>query len=274
MLNIQTIRKHSSNMNVLYAEDDKDTREATTQILECFFDNVVVACNGLEGIELFKTLDIDLVVADISMPVLDGLEMIKEIKKRQRNVYIFIISAFTSHEHFIQSIGLGIDAYFLKPMNFEQLTNEIKQIAKKQVVKDKNENILLHLNQCQEMVNLSSVVSKTDLDGKITYVNDKFSEISGYSREELINQNHNIVRHPATPDSCFEEMWDTIKSKKKVWQGTIRNQTKNGDSYYVQTTIKPILDRDGNIVEYISLRNDITDIMNKNKQLQDIIQYK
>ena len=106
----------------------------------------------------------------------------------------------------------------------------------------------------------TSIVSKTDLRGIITYVNKQFCEISEYSREELIGHSHNIIRHPDTPKETFREMWRVIKSKK-IWKGIIKNRAKSGKDYIVNATIIPILDIDNNIIEYIAVRHDITELM-------------
>ncbi|SFV75918.1 diguanylate cyclase/phosphodiesterase (GGDEF & EAL domains) with PAS/PAC sensor(s) [hydrothermal vent metagenome] len=106
-------------------------------------------------------------------------------------------------------------------------------------------------------LNESSIVSKTDLAGKITYVNDKFCEISGYSREELLGKPHNIIRHPSMDSSVFKELWDTIQAGK-IFKGIIRNRKKDGSMYIVDTTIIPLHDEDGNIVEYLAVRYDLT----------------
>jgi len=95
-------------------------------------------------------------------------------------------------------------------------------------------------------------VSKTDTQGVITYVNDSFVEISGYSREELIGQNHNVVRHPDMPKWAFADLWATVKSGHP-WRGFVKNRCKNGDHYWVRANVSPILNN-GTVVGYISLR--------------------
>ncbi len=86
-------------------------------------------------------------------------------------------------------------------------------------------------------------------------------KISGYTKDDLIGKSHNIVRHKDTPDKIFKELWETINNKK-TWSGIIKNRKKNGDFYIVDTIIKPILDINGEIEEFVALRNDITDLEN------------
>jgi len=84
------------------------------------------------------------------------------------------------------------------------------------------------------------IVSSTDLKGIITYANRKFCEIAGYSKDELIGKNHNIVRHPDMPKAAFQEVWDTIKVKKD-WTGIVKNMRKDGRYYWVYSHISPVV---------------------------------
>ena len=113
------------------------------------------------------------------------------------------------------------------------------------------------LKKSLDVINQNLIASKTDLKGIITEVSDKFCEISKYSREELIGKSHNIVRHPDMPVELYKDIWNTIKSKK-TWHGEIKNLDKNGDAYWVDTTIIPDFDSDDNHVGYTSIRHDIT----------------
>ena len=120
----------------------------------------------------------------------------------------------------------------------------------------RNESLL---EQYKEVVDRSAVVSKTDPKGKITYANNTFEQLSGYTSEELIGKPHRIVRSPSMPSSVFEDMWKTIQ-QGQIWKGKVINQKKNGENYTVQATIVPIKDENGSIIEYIAIRYDITEL--------------
>ena len=92
------------------------------------------------------------------------------------------------------------------------------------------------------------LISRTDTKGIITYANDAFVEISGFSREELIGKSHNIVRHPDMPPQAFKWLWDTVKDRRP-WRGTVKNRCKNGDHYWVRATVAPVFEN-GEVVGY------------------------
>ncbi len=119
----------------------------------------------------------------------------------------------------------------------------------------------------------ASIVSKTDTKGTITHVNASFCDISQYSRAELLGKNHNIIRHPDMPQEIFKELWETILSKK-VWKGTVKNRKKDGSFYIVDATIKPILNTKGEIVEFISIRHDITEQIIAKEEAQNALEAK
>lgn len=96
------------------------------------------------------------------------------------------------------------------------------------------------------------LISRTDIKGVVTYANDAFVAISGYSRKELIGKSHNIVRHPDMPSQAFEWLWDTLKDGRP-WSGTVKNRCKNGDHYWVRAIVAPIYEN-GNVVGYSSVR--------------------
>ena len=123
------------------------------------------------------------------------------------------------------------------------------------------------LNGYKMAIDETSIVSKTNSKGIITYVNKQFCELAGYSERELLGRTHNIIRHPDMPKEVFIDMWKTIKSKK-IWKGIVKNRTKNGGYYIVDATIIPVVDENNEIVEFIGIRHDITELERTKEEIK------
>lgn len=115
--------------------------------------------------------------------------------------------------------------------------------------------------------NAGSIVSKSDLDGTITFVNQALCDVTGYTEEEMLGKPHNIFRHPNTSKQTFKLLWKTIQSGE-IWHGLLKNKRKDGTTFYANTTIVPIKNRKNKVVEYVALRDDVTDLVNSKEELK------
>ncbi|AEA33541.1 EAL domain-containing response regulator [Hippea maritima] len=262
--------KNEEDIKVLYVEDGDNSRLETIQLLSHFFNNIDEAKNGLEGFEKFKKYHHDIVITDINMPKMDGITMIKKIKEIDKKVPILIITAFSNTEYLMESIKIGVYDYIIKPIDIDQLMESVYRVLEKTILRKERDRALELLNQYKQIIDESFTVTKTDPKGIITYANEKFCQSSGYSKDELIGKPHSIVRHPDMPKAAFENLWKVIQSKK-IWKGLVKNKTKDGKASYFKAHIAPILDEKKNIIEYIAVRENVTDLINPRKVLQDKI---
>ena len=142
-------------------------------------------------------------------------------------------------------------SFYLLKVN-EELDEYKKELESK--VKAKTYEITQLLSSFEKNV----IASKTDKDGVITYASEAYCAISGYTEDELLGQNHNIVRHPDMTKSTFKDLWNTIKSGKQ-WQGEVKNLKKDGGFYWVDAIVTPEYDVHNNFIGYSSIRQNITD---------------
>ncbi len=134
-------------MKLLYVEDNDDTREFSVMFLEEYFEHIVTAKSGLDGLQKFKECDIDIVITDINMPEMTGLEMAKEIKNIDENVVILALSAYSNKEYLVDSIKVGIDDYVFKPLDANEFDKTLKSVIQKYNSRKNKEESLIKMEQ-------------------------------------------------------------------------------------------------------------------------------
>ena len=131
MTNIDKTIENSQNLTLLYVEDNKDAREMTSMILEDFFNKIIVAVDGEDGYNKFLNNKIDLVISDINMPKMNGLELCKKIRETDMKIPIIVLSAHSEDNFISESLKYGVSNYLLKPIDIDQLSTIIFQITQK-----------------------------------------------------------------------------------------------------------------------------------------------
>jgi len=161
---------------------------------------------------------------------------------------------------------LLLGAYKILALFNKELQNEVAE-------KTKELNSRLNdLSLYKKTLDDSSIVSITDRRGIIKYVNENFTKASGYEFDEAIGKSHSIVRHPDTPNEIFRDLWSTILAKK-TWKGIIKNRKKDGGYYVLDMTIEPIVDENGELIEFIAARHEITEIYDKQQEIERLALY-
>jgi len=247
-------------LRMLYVEDEDDIRDGIVEMLKRRIPDLHVAANGFEGLELFRQVLPDIVITDIRMPKMTGLEMAREIKYIKPNIQIIVTSAYSDINYFIESIDIGINQYVLKPITRERLFIAIEKAAhvvglQKQVNRQMDTIIKLHsaIDQSQ------SVIEIANREGTLEYVNKRYEEVKGFSLEEAKKLDLKIFQLSGDLQAIEAEIKQSVMMGK-AWKGEYQTMRKNGDKYWEYASITPIKDSNGLPVSFVKVAEDITEL--------------
>ena len=259
-MEIKELISYTKQLNVLFVEDDISARKEISLVLERFFKQIFLAEDGEEGLAKFKHNDIDLIITDINMPRLNGLEMIARIKQIDPNINSIILSAYNETEYFMDAILYGVNGFLLKPFILDQFIKTLQIVYKDIELKKEIKEVKNILSQYQDIVDKSLMVCKIDLNKKIIYRNEKFKKIFDEISFEKIFYNENL-------DNIYK-----IIDNKETFSGILRLK-QNEKIVYTKVIIKPILNNEQEIIEYIAMFLDVDDVLSSKQLLLDYIEY-
>ncbi len=264
-MEVTKIIEYLKNLRVLYVEDNKDALEELGKFLKKIFDCVDFASNGKEGLDKFISNGYDIIISDINMPEMNGIEMLKNIKSQKEDAYTILITAFNETDYYLDAIKIGVDGFILKPVDFEQIFNVLGKIANSHHHKQQAQKYFSLLNQYQQIVDENAIVLKTDIEGNITYINNIFEKLLKYKKEEVLSRHYKFLLKEFS-EKFREEVLKILKEKRSVWRGVLKFKDKNNKTLFLQGAIKAIFEND-EIVEYIFIGYDISEVMKPRKFL-------
>ncbi|WP_320034621.1 HD domain-containing phosphohydrolase [Halarcobacter sp.] len=241
-------------LNVLYVEDELEAANKLSKFLDRVFNNVYYSSNGKDALDIFSKRRIDLVISDLNMPLIDGLEMSEKIKEINPNIPIILTTARTETPCLIKAIELNIDSYLLKPIELDILIDKIYAIADK-IEASQSRRLL---EQYKDAIDESSIVLKFDVEGKISFVNNQYEKITGYKFSEVKDRFFNFNTLDDTSSATFSELWEKLENDE-IWEGKIFGRTSEDKKYILNSTTIPIVDNNKKILEYLCISNDITE---------------
>lgn len=239
--------------DILVVDDTVNNLELLEIVLDDAGYDVRTATSGEMALKSVASQKPDLILLDIMMPGIDGYETCRLIKedKEFAEIPIIFLSAKSEVEDKIKGFEAGAVDYLSKPFDTAEVIARIKTHISMY-------KLNMELNRSMEIMDRYVISSVTDLEGIITDASQAMSEISGYSKEELVGRSHNILRDEEMSDDIFKDLWETVLSGK-TWKGEIKNRKKNGDIYWVDAIITPNKDLNKKITGFSSIINDITD---------------
>jgi diguanylate cyclase (GGDEF)-like protein/PAS domain S-box-containing protein len=260
----------SENLVLLTVDDEEAVRSSIAAFFEDSGFTVIQACDGKEGIEKFTTLHPDVVITDLRMPNVDGMEVVSAVKQLDDTLPIIVLSGTGVLSDAIEALRCGAWDYLSKPVvNLVELELMVERcIERSRLVRENrgyHDNLEKLVKQrTVELRKLSTAVEQsansvviTDVNGIIEYVNPKYSAVSGYSREEVIGRKPNLLKSGMQQNSYYTEMWKTILSGSE-WQGEFCNISKSGKPFWELCSIAPIKDESGTITNFVAIKEDIS----------------
>lgn len=246
-------------MSVLFVEDDQTTREAVSRLLMHVVATVYIAANGREGLETYRAHTPDVVVTDIRMPIMDGIEMAREIRRLRPDCQIVVLTAFSDIECLMDCVSIGVSHYIMKPVDFAKLDEAIGKccdyVNLKRRLRKQDETLNL-LSQAMEQAPASVLI--TDLQGRIEYVNSTFTKVTGYSAEEVIGRNPRILKSDLNPPELYQGLWNSISGGEE-WECELANCRKDGEVYWELAKFCPLRNSAGAVTKYLKVSQDITE---------------
>jgi len=195
---------------------------------------------------------------EISMQFAKGEPWKGEVKRRSKY----------GNEYWVYTV---MTPFFNEEGSLQQIVTIGVQISRGDTAEKMPLGVVRDLRDINAAFNAASIVAITDSKGVISYVNNKFCEISKYSREELLGKTHRLINSGNHPSTFFKEMWSTI-TQGKVWNGEVNNRAKDGSEYWMNTTVVPFLDENGKPYRYVSIRYEITDRIKAERKLAEAMQ--
>lgn len=260
----------AANLVLLTIDDEESIRSGVAAYFEDCGFSVIQACDGRDGIEKVLALSPDVVITDLRMPNLDGLELVDAVKKLDDNLPIIVLSGTGVLSDAIAALRRGAWDYLSKPVvDMAELELMVARCLERARLvrenRDYHQNLELQIKlRTAELRKLNTAVEQsansviiTDVHGIIEYVNPKFTSVSGYSSEEAIGKSPRILKSGRQSDGYYVDLWQAITSGRE-WQGEFCNITRDGRKFWELASIAPIKDEEGNVINYIAIKEDIT----------------
>lgn len=251
MSNIEYLKTQT----VLFVEDEVLAREVLAKILTKLFKKVITAENGLEGLEIFNKFKdteepIDLIISDINMPIMNGLDMLENIRKIDSKVPAIFVTARNETSNILKAIDLNVTNYVIKPIEADILLKKIFDACEIEYIQKQLDEKQKELGIYLEAVDTVALIFRMTDDGKITFANKGLLKASSYSQEEIENLNFSDLIHPDINKESLDKTWEFIRNGK-IWSGNTKFITKNKETFYLKNTIFKVKNNSKN--EYITI---------------------
>lgn len=259
----------NSHQTILVVDDVPQNIHGLLEVLRHDY-RILVATDGAKALELARGRQRpDLILLDIQMPGLDGYEVCRQLKADAAcaNIPVLFVTVIDEPIEKVKGFDLGAEDFISKPFDIDEVRARVRTHLELSRLRRVLEGRVKLLNEYKNAVDASNIVSKTDVNGVIHYVNDAFLVTYGFSHDEVIGKTHRLIRNPDTPASLYAELWASITAGN-IWRGIYSNLRKNGDAVYVDNTIVPVLDADHRVKEYIAICYNVTHLIKQEEWIR------
>ena len=223
--------------------------------------NLHVAISNEDIVRVVMEHKIDLIFGSLSLGTTSYLSSLQEVRALSPRVELIVFMQAFDIATIDDALALKCNCYFCMKAEEAQALKHLRDGI--EVISHKN--VFFKDTQYFNALLESSVVSQTDIEGNITYINENFTKVTGYGEAEVMGKNHRMLRHPSNPALVYENMWETIKAGK-VWCERVLNRNKDGSDFWADTIIIPFKDEfSGEIIQYIAIRRDITQMLEEKR---------
>lgn len=265
-------------LSVLVVEDDLPSKMFMSSLLKLKFREIFSADNGLSGLEQYNANKPDIIIADIGMPVMDGLELSRRIKAINPKAHIILTTAFDQKSYMLEAIRIGIDQYILKPLQKDQLYTSIERVAGiillEKEVESQYENIIRLSLAVDQSPNMVVMVEKS---GTVQYVNKKFCDTSLLDRDEVIGKHIDELNLFEKRIGDFEEVKFMLKENQSSLKSEFSLTRHDGSDFWVDISVTPVVSHDGTTKNYVVQLEDITErkrVQEQLKQYNEVLEEK
>jgi CheY-like chemotaxis protein len=260
-------------LTILYVEDDELIAKELSSTIEKLFKKIIVAKDGQDGLDKYNQNkdEINLIISDISMPVMNGIELLKSVRKEDLKIPFIFTTAFTDKEYLVDSLKQGVHDYFIKPINLNELLIKIEKVAKKVEHESVINNYQLMIKEYFDTINKVAVVFVFDLEGKLIFVNDFLKELGKYNDEDILGKDYRLLYHSDVSNDIVTKQFKELMLGSK-WNGNLKFTTKDDSVFYTNTTILP-LKEDGNINKFICVNFLTTKEENSRREFKKKVLY-
>jgi two-component system, cell cycle sensor histidine kinase and response regulator CckA len=258
-------------LSLLIVEDDRSAAQSLGETLALKYPGCTVhlAGDGKTGVELFKKQAPDIVITDMAMPELNGIEMAAQIRALDPHATIIAVTAMSDTRHLLDAIRVGINRYVLKPIVletlFEAMDDCISRITSQRLIQAQNELISKLSSAVDQSTNMVVI---TDSGGAIEYVNPKFTEVTGYSGEEVAGRSLKMLMADTASSEVFEQLRSTVTSGCE-WRGEIVCSKKDRTLFCAEVHVTPLATGEGNEAHFVAVVQDISERKRAEKALQE-----